>query len=419
MIKRISTIALIAFCVISCKCDAIVPVRFPIMLNEKLTNELSDIPELDSLDLEIQKYLNTYHIKGASLSIMKNDSLVYAKGYGWSDIETHMQPNNSLRLASVSKLVTAAGIMKLQEEGKLHLSDKVFGPDGILGNEAANSAIRDKNYYLITIEQLLRHEGGFTTSAGDPMFSTRSLMIQNHLDSVPDFNTLSRIYLRRKIDIPGTEHHYSNYGYLVLSKIIEKVTGESYEDWTQDNILIPSGCRDFHIGHNYYEERFANETRYFPHDNVQVEEYNNSGRKVPRAYGGSDIEGLSGGGAWVASTPELLRFIAAIDGRNGIPDILTQESIAEMTKFLGKEYFGLGWNDITEDGVWTRTGTLAETCALVKYYADGECWVLITNTGTYRGSRQANYTAELFTRLRNKYSSKLPKRDLFFDCFGK
>lgn len=416
--KRPFLLAFILACLVTCGCDASVPVKVPVILNENIRNSDSDTEGLDSLDIEIRQYMAQAGFKGVSLSIMKNDSLVYAKGYGLADKDTPMEANNIFRLASVSKLVTAAGIMKLQEKGLLSLSDTVFGPDGILGDEKFNSVISDPNYYKITVEQLLRHQAGFTVYAGDPMFSTRTLMVQNHLDTVPDFNTLSRIYLKRKIAVPGTEHIYSNYGFLVLSKIIEKLTGEDYETWTQENILNPAGCYDFHIGGNYYEDRHPRETRYFPHDGTTVSEYNNSGRKVPRAYGGSDITGLSGGGAWVASTPELMRFVASIDGRDGVPDILSGESIAEMTRYISHEYYGIGWNDITEDGTWTRTGTLSETTALIKYYGDGECWIFVTNTGTTRGARQASITAELFARLRDKYSASLPKRDLFFDYFG-
>ena len=417
MMRNLLIVSMILACVAACgsnpRQQEPVVVKVPVVLNETLTNSDSQIERLDSLDLEIRKYMASSGFIGASLSIMKNDSLVYAKGYGLADTDTPMEAFNSFRLASVSKLVTAAGIMKLTEQGRLTLDDKVFGPYGILGDEDFNSVIKDPNYFKITVEHLLRHQGGFNSYAGDPMFSTRTLIIQNHLDTVPDFNALSRIYLKRRIAVPGTEHIYSNYGYLVLSKVIEKITGEDYENWTQENILRPAGCYDFHIARNYYEERHPRETRYFSHDDSPVQEYNNSGREVQRAYGGSDITGLSGGGAWVASTPELMRFVASIDGREGVPDILSSGSINEMTRYLGHEYYGLGWSDIAEDGTWTRTGTLAETTAIIKYYSDGECWIFVSNTGTFRGARQANITAGVLARLRNRFSASLPERDLF------
>ena len=73
------------------------------------------------------------------------------------------------RIASISKLITAVAIMKLQEEGKLTLQDRVFGPEGIL-NDTIFSDIKDPRTTKITVENLLRHQGGFSIAYGDPMF---------------------------------------------------------------------------------------------------------------------------------------------------------------------------------------------------------------------------------------------------------
>ena len=113
--------------------------------------------------------MQEWNLRGASLAIMRNDSLLYAKGYGWADEEkgVKMEPRILLRLASVSKLITATGIMKLQEEGKLSLDDRVFGPDGILSDSTYTAAITDPGCFRITVEDLLRHKGGFTARLGD------------------------------------------------------------------------------------------------------------------------------------------------------------------------------------------------------------------------------------------------------------
>ena len=99
------------------------PVKPTKELNLTIANEMSQIPELEGLDKKIEKYIWKWHIKGASLAITRNDSLVYAKGYGWADQENeiHMAPGHIMRVASVSKLITAAGIMVLQEIGRAHV----------------------------------------------------------------------------------------------------------------------------------------------------------------------------------------------------------------------------------------------------------------------------------------------------------
>ena len=309
--------------------------RPTVNLNKVLTNAMSDTADLKGMERKIRNFMQEWQLKGVSLAVMRGDSLYYAKGFGWADQgkEEEMGPGHILRIASVSKLITATGIMLLQEQGKLSIKDKVFGSEGILKDSTYLQSITEKNYYRITVEDLLRHKGGLTTTGGDPMFSTRSIMANNHLKEAPDHKTLLRLVLRRKLGfVPGTSQSYSNLGYLLLSMIIEEVTGQSYEDWTQENILRPAGCRDMHIAHNYYKEKYKNEVRnYVPSNEPLYPEYNNSGRKVERCYGGNDITALSGAGAWVASPAELALFVASIDGRPEIPDILSQESIDAMT----------------------------------------------------------------------------------------
>lgn len=386
-------------------------------LNSRLTNEISEIESLKGMDKSIVRFMGKWGIKGLSLSIMRNDSLLFAKGYGWADEEKgkEMKPSSLMRLASVSKLVTATGIMVLIEQGKLSLKDTVFGSGKILSDDLYLNSIKDRNYYKITVEDLLRHKAGFTLRGGDPMFSTREIMLRHKLKKSIPPDSLIKYTLKRKLGyVPGKSRTYSNFGYFLLSRIIEEVSGESYENFIRKNVLKPAGCTDFHIAKNYYRNRYRNEVRYYvPGNTPLVPEYTNSGNLVERCYGGSDIEGLSGAGAWVASVPELCLFVASIDGHTEVPDIISKESVNKMTKFLDKKTFALGWNNTNPKNGWTRTGTLASTSALIKYFPDGECWILVTNTGTWKGPKFTRQTTALFSTLRRKYSSILPKRNLF------
>ena len=145
-------------------------------LNDTLTNNMSAVGGLDSI---MERYLKRWELNGAQLAISRGDSLLYVRGYGWADMEQNqpMAPSNIMRLASVSKLVTAIGVMKLREMGKVRLSDHVFGPKGILNDTAYTNVIKDKRYFDITVEQLLRHKAGFNNYAGDPMFSDRKSVV--------------------------------------------------------------------------------------------------------------------------------------------------------------------------------------------------------------------------------------------------
>lgn len=389
----------------------------PVRLNDTLTDSMSAFDSLEGMDDMIEKYLGQWEIKGASLAVMRNDSLVYAKGYGYADEENavKMTPGHILRMASVSKLITATGIMVLKEKGLLSLQDTVFGQNGILNDSLYTAAIREKSKFGITVEHLLRHKGGFTNGRGDPMFSIQDIIRQFRLDGPPDHETLVRCVLTRPLGYrPGEWQRYSNFGYLLLSMIIEKVSGTDYETFIQENVLKPAGCFDMHLAGNYYEDRLPNETRYYMHAGSPLcEEYNLSGRMVERCYGGNDIHGLSGAGAWCGSPAELCRFVASIDGKPEVTDIISPESVAEMTEYFDPETYSLGWNDTKPTGEWTRTGTLGGTSALVKYYPDGECWIMITNTSTWKGPGFTKYTEGLFRKCREKYSAALPDQDLF------
>ena len=390
--------------------------RLPANLNETLTNEVSDTAVMNGFDRQVKDYMTAWGLKGVSLSVMRNDSLLYSKGYGWADDKEPMEPNRILRMASVSKLITAVGIMILQERGQLSLKDQVFGPGGILDDSLYNAVITDTLYTKITVEDLLRHKGGFSKKGGDPMFSTRWIMMQNQWKEVPTKEQLTKVQLSRPLKFePGTWQEYSNYGYLALSMVIEKVSGMPYEEFMQENVLRPAGCLGFKIAGNYYADKHPGEVRYYVQkDDEPAEEFNNSGRKVSRSYGGNNVTGLLGAGAWVGSTPELALLVASIDGKPEVPDIISKESVDAMTEYFDPDTYSLGWNDTKPTGEWTRTGTFAGTSALVKYFPDGECWVFISNTSTYKGPGLAKFTTELFEKLRASYSDKFPKRNLFY-----
>ena len=96
-----------------------------------------------------------------------------------------------------------------------------------------------------------------------------------------------------------------------------------------------------------------------------------------------------------------------------IEDIISEESLALMVEYFDPNTFSLGWNDTTPGKGWSRTGTLAGTSALVRRFPDGECWILITNTSTYKGPGFPKYTDALFKDCRQLYGDKLPERNLF------
>ena len=354
------------------------------------------------MDAVVDSFMNFWSLRGVSLAVMRNDSLLYAHGYGKADASTPMTPGTTLRLASVSKLLTAIGIMRLQEKGLVYLDTPVFGPFGVL--KRYDSYIKDEDYYLITVEHLLRHQAGFTSRGGDPVFSpysSREALLQKQLG-------------RHLAYEPGTSQEYSNLGFLLLSLIIEEVSGKPYEQFMQEEVFSPALCRGFRLAGNYLADRHPGETRYYMHPEATLTaSFDGRYAAVEKCYGGNDVRGSLGAGGWTGSAAELARMVACIDGHGPLEDILVPFSVPQMTDYYDADTFSLGWNDTKPTGEWTRSGSFSGTQALVKTFPDGECWVFIANTSTWRGSRFAYNIAALFENLRCRFSAQLPVRDLF------
>lgn len=368
-------------------------------LNRSLTNELSSLPPMDAV---IDSFRNFWSLHGVTMAVLRNDSLLYARGYGMADATHPMTPGTTLRLASVSKLLTAVGIMRLQEEDRLFLGSPVFGPYGILNKY--DPYIRDDNYYLITVEHLLRHQAGFTSRGGDPVFSP-----------YPSHDALLQKQLGRYLAYePGTWQEYSNFGFLLLSLIIEEVSGLPYADFMQQEVFTPARCRDFRIAGNYLADRHPGESRYYMQaEAVPGPSFDGRHAAVEKCYGGNNVSGSLGAGGWTGSSVELARLVACIDGKGPLEDILLPFSVQQMTTYYDPDTYSLGWNDTRPTGEWTRSGSFSGTQALIKTYPDGECWIFLSNTSTWRGSRFARNIAGLFGNLRSRFSAQLPERDLF------
>ena len=386
-----------------------------IPLNQSLTNEMSDIPESKNMDRIITRFMWRWNIVGASLAVVKDSKLVYAKGYGWADKEAEelMTPANVFRVASLSKLITATAIMNLCEDGYLSLEDKVFGPGAIL-NEPKFQKITDSRMKRITVEMLLRHTAGYSRSKGDPMFRTRDIMSWAGMKEVPDMDEMIAYSLTQKLGSnPGSVYRYSNLGYLVLTKIIEVSSGMSYEKYCQKKILHPAGCWDMHLAKNFFEEKYPNEVRYYESEDAElVNSFDlNKDGLFTRTYGGSNVEGLIGAGAWVASPAEYVKFVCSIDGDGIISDILSEESVREMTETSKESPHPLGWINSTK-GTWTRTGTLAGVSAIVRRLPDGTIWMFITNTSSWKGARFTKYIGKMMSDAFTKVTWPTD-RDLF------
>ncbi|WP_139924590.1 serine hydrolase [Hymenobacter sp. DG01] len=344
--------------------------------------------ETAPVDAVVQKFMSRWKIPGASVAISRQGKLVYARGFGYADLAKTqpMTPATLLRVASVSKPVTSVAVMKLMEEGKLSLQHKVFGPEGYLNAPYYTGVITDPRIYDITVRQLLEHTAGWNRDAGvdgfnssDPIdFPLHVAQVMQVPNPVGD-STLVRYLLSRGLNFsPGTRFAYSNIGYLVLGKIIEKITGQRYEAWVRSNILAPAGVREAHLGRNLRTAKLENEAEYFCP--AIGESCYGTGKKVSYAYGGANLEAMNAHGGWLFTARDLVRLLLAVDGSPTRPDILLPATLDTMTAPSAEaKRYAKGWMVNPKRGLWWHTGCLNGSTSLVARTDDGYTWAILLN----------------------------------------
>lgn len=380
-----------------------------------LDNQYSDFSETEIIDKSVDSFLKRWRIEGASVAVTKDEHLVYAKGFGTANKETseEVKPGHLFRIASVSKLITAVAVMKLYEDGKLGLDDRVFGENGIL-NDSIYLNYRDKRLEEITVRHLLNHTAGWSRYSGDPMFSSLYIARKMNIKPPAKIAEVLQYALSKRLNYkPGTRYSYSNLGYGILGEIVARKSEMTYQDYVVMNLLKPIGIHDMHLGKSYYQDKYPNEVRYHSSAGAMTTySMDGSGEKVPIYYGGNNIELLGPAGGWVASAPELIKFLTAIDGFSEQPDILRPLTILQMSNpdAAGKGLFG--WRGSDNYGTWWRTGYLTGSSALMVRQQDGLNWVVMMNTSTYKHSRIHRYVSGMMFGAVNRVDN-WPVIDLF------
>lgn len=394
--------------------EKIVPSNENIPLSHKITNNLSAYESMQGFDAQINEFMESWKIVGASVAVIKDEKLIYSKGFGYADKENKIptEPKHIFRVASVSKLITAIAIMKLVEEGKLSLSDTVFGENGIL-KQPHYQQIKDKRVKNITVKNLLNHSAGWSSRKSDPMFKT--LEIARAMKTELPLNTesiIGYVLKNRKLDFnPGKKSSYSNLGYAILGEIVELKSGMPYETFVKLNVLNPIGIYDMHLGKSEMDDLFKNEVKYYGLPGERKVHSADRRRKVAKQYVANSIETLGAAGAWVASSTELAILMVYIDGYFRQNDILTPESVIAMTQ-IKKGMKPIGWSGTDGKGNWWRSGTLSGTSALLKRQNNGISWVFIMNTTPKYGSRFTYRINKAMTDGLQKIE-KWPTYDLF------
>jgi CubicO group peptidase (beta-lactamase class C family) len=316
----------------------------------------------------VADFKRQFNVPGFSVAISRAGQFVYVRPFGIADRKDSLQvtAENLFRIASLSKPITSVAIFTLIEKGKLHLGDKVFGPSGVLGTKYGKGT--QKQYVTdITVDHLLTHTaGGWSNDATDPMFSHDS-WDQTKLISW----TLENLALTYP---PGQHWAYSNFGYCLLGRVIEQVSGQSYADYVQANVLQPCGISGMAIAKNSMRDRASNEVVYYG-------QYSEDPYKI-------NVTRMDANGGWIASPANLVQFLDRLGSPN-LPTILKPETIRIMTtpapayQPSSPARYARGWM-VRDNGTgnWWHNGSMPGTTTIMVKTSTGLCWAALTNTRT-------------------------------------
>jgi CubicO group peptidase (beta-lactamase class C family) len=315
--------------------------------------------ELKSIAGIAQQFLDKYKCPGLSVAIARHGQIVYAEGFGVADKNNgeRVTPSHLFRICSVTKPITSAAIYTLIEQGKLKLDDLVFGPQGVLGKDFQT---RDLPFVEeITIRHLLTHvAGGWSNSKNDPMFANPKF---DHHELIAW--TLKTCPLENK---PDTHFAYSNFGYCILGRVIEKVSGRSYEAFIRENIFSKCGVQDMRLAGNTLAERARNETVYY--DQTGEDPY------------GMNVRRMDSHGGWLGTPSDVVKFAIRVDGFGYTPNILSKETIALMTTgSVANPGYASGWM-VNSAHNWWHAGNLPGAVSFLVRTKKGLCWAAFANT---------------------------------------
>ncbi|WP_341898227.1 serine hydrolase domain-containing protein [Ferrovibrio terrae] len=334
--------------------------------------------------------IERWKLPGGGLAVATQGRIVLARGYGLADREKQIpvQPTTRFRLGSLAKPLTAVAVLQLVEQGRLGLDDPLLPLLGEIGPRP--EAIADARVHAITIRQLLHHTAGFDRGvSGDGVFLPHSAHAAARQKAAlpPSCEIILRDNLERKLDFdPGTRYAYSNIGYCILGRVIERISGQAYGDYVRQHVLVSAGAVEMQLARTF--EMAEGEAAYYDYPGAPLVEAipgMGSARMVLAPYGGYAMETMDSFGGWIASAPDYLRFITAVDGQRGLALLKPVTVKLMLAPPPGLEqkpsYYGLGFSVRPVKGGlnWWHSGSHAGTKTLAVRTAGGQAWIATFN----------------------------------------
>lgn len=317
------------------------------------------VPGFEEFDQHVLATVQKDHIPGLAIAFVKDGRLVYARGFGWADEQTRrrIEPTSVFRLASISKSLTAIGILKLVQDKKLCMDQKVFAKDGSRRYRPCSGPVLaeikpypwcvgcsiDTRIYDMTVQDLMQMSGGWITKdSRDWGFQIQEAAEALGIRGAPTRADVIRYGISHQLNyMPGHDFSYANFNFMILGQIIAKVTGQPYETWMKAHILRPMGARHTSVG--LLGKLLPDEVHYYQ---VQPKTGNNTVCCMDMP-----LPIIDSFGGWTSSIIDLAHVQASL--RNGVPrpNVLNDRTMELMVSrptnphFAGKfSYWTDGWD---------------------------------------------------------------------------
>lgn len=287
-------------------------------------------------DDAIVHFMKDHEVHAATFAVSRDGRLLHERAFGFADRELTqpLTPKVRMRIASISKPLTAAAIQYLVRKEALKLSDPVvkYLPEGRFPKPA------DKRWNSITLGEVLEHKGGWDRAvAGDPMFQDDLILKDLKTNSLAPADVVCWMMTRSLQFNPGARSAYSNFGFCLLGVIIEQVTGESYAGFMQHTVFREAGMTTMTLSSSRPEQRNRDEIWY---------DFGDEGEHF-------NIEPMQAHGGWVCTA-------------------------ADLTRFLDKFWIN-GAPRLEGHGSWVFYGSLPGTTSVAVQRPDGLNYVLLVN----------------------------------------
>ena len=287
-----------------------------------------DTLDMSAVDQYLLDSLARAGIPGAAIAITRGTDVLHVRGYGHDSEGEPVTEHTPFRIASLSKAFTSLAVMQLVDAGRVALDDTVYA-------HLPEFRIADPRGADITIRQLLNQTSGLADREVPDLSRPQPATLAQATTS---------LHSARLVADPGTEFNYHNPNYQVAARLVEVVSGESFDDYLRENVFEPAGM---------------NESRNTQSDNTPVSGLADGhvlayGQPIAVAAPGDFADGAGGVVSTAADMAQWLTLQASGGVAANGTRLVSEQSMAEMHTSRGRSSYALGWSTHGPEGVPTR-----------------------------------------------------------------